>query len=175
MPDLPEASRRATAALRSSPEFSTQSDAGDNPVSYDAQYLHFDATWSFQNGLSVGLGYESLGGDANDPGQAFRTPLGTLHKFQGWADKFLATPDQGIDDIYVTVKYRWGKWNLTGVYHDFSAESGGGDFGTEFDISAAYEITSRYGLLLKGAFFATDDPLAYDDTTKLWIMLTAEY
>ena len=45
-----------------------------------------------------------------------------------------------------------GKWNLTGIYHDFSAESGGGDFGTEFDASAGYKITDRYSLLLKGAF-----------------------
>ena len=98
-----------------------------------------------------------------------------MHKFQGWADKFLTTPDAGIDDLYLLASYKWKKWNFTAVYHDFSAESGGGDFGTEFDVSAAYKITDRYGLLLKGAFFSTDDPVAYDDTTKLWVMLTAKY
>ena len=153
-------------------ELAGQSDAGDNPVSYDAAYIHFDTMWSLANGLSFGLGYESLG---SDNGVGFRTPLATLHKFQGWADKFLTTPGQGIEDLYLTVKYKWDKWNFTGVYHDFSAESGSEDFGTEFDVSAAYKITDRYGLLLKGAFFSTDLPTVYDDTTKLWIMVTANY
>jgi hypothetical protein len=27
----------------------------------------------------------------------FSTPLATLHKFQGWVDKFLTTPANGID------------------------------------------------------------------------------
>lgn len=156
-------------------ELATQSDAGNNPVSYDALYIHFDALWSLSNGLSLGLGYESLGGHETNAGEAFRTPLATLHKFQGWADKFLATPGQGIDDLYLTVKYKWDKWSFTGVYHDFSAESGSSDFGTEFDVSAAYKFGERYGLLLKGAFFSTDLPAAYDDTTKFWVMLTANY
>ena len=156
-------------------ELATQSDVADNPASYDAPYIHFDAMWALTNGLSLGLGYESLGGHESNTGEAFRTPLATLHKFQGWADKFLTTPNQGIDDFYLTVKYKAGKWNLTGVYHDFSAESGSGDFGTEFDVSAAYKFGERYGLLLKGAFFSTDAPAAYDDTTKLWVMLTASY
>lgn len=156
-------------------ELATQSDAADNPVSYDAAYIHIDAMWTMKNGLSLGLGYESLGGHETNPGEAFRTPLATLHKFQGWADKFLLTPAQGIDDLYLTVKYKWNKWNFMGVYHDFSAESGSSDFGTEFDVSAAYKINDRYGLLLKGAFFSTDLSPTYTDTTKLWVMLTANY
>jgi len=111
-------------------ELATQSDVADNPVSYDAEYARLDGTIAFAGGLSVGLSYEVLGGD-NEPGKAFRTPLATLHAFQGWADKFLATPDGGIEDLFATVKYKAGRWNLTGVYHDFSAETGGGDYGTE--------------------------------------------
>ena len=33
--------------------------------------------------------------------KGFTTPLATLHKFQGWADKFLTTPPNGIEDLYV--------------------------------------------------------------------------
>ena len=133
-----------------------------------------DVSWAMQNGLTMGLAYESLGGDANTPGAAFRTPLATLHAFQGWADRFLATPGQGINDLYATVKFKAGQWNLTGVYHDFSAEAGAGDWGKEFDVSAGTKLTDNYGILLKGAFFSSDSP-AYDDTTKLWIMFTANY
>lgn len=101
----------------------------------------------------------------------------TLHAFNGWADQFLTTPGIGLDDLYATVKFKAGKWNLTGVYHDFSAETGSGDYGTEFDLSAARKFGERYGVLFKGAFFSADSstPLSQVDTNKFWIMLTASY
>ena len=155
-------------------EFATQSDAANNPVSYDAPYVHFDAAWIMDNSLSVGIAYESLGGDSSVPSASFRTPLATLHKFQGWADRFLATPAEGINDVFVTVKYKAGEWNLTGMYHDFSAEAGSGDFGTEFDLSAGTKITDNYSILFKGAFFSSDST-SYPDTNKFWIMFVANY
>ncbi|MDX1508344.1 MAG: hypothetical protein R3358_08695, partial [Woeseiaceae bacterium] len=101
--------------------------------------------------------------------------LATLHAFQGWADQFLSTPAAGIDDIYFTAKYKAGDWNLTGVYHDFSAEAGGGDYGREFDVAVARNFGKRYGLLLKGAFFSADSASSFSDTTKIWVQLTAAY
>ena len=154
-------------------EFATQADAGNAPVNYDAQYAHIDAGWTMSNGLTLGLGFESLGGGSN-PGEAFRTPLATLHAFQGWADKFLTTPAGGIDDIYATGKYGFGKWNLTAVYHDFSAETGSGDYGTELDVSIGRSFMKNYGVLFKAAFFNSDS-VAFTDTNKFWIMLTASY
>jgi hypothetical protein len=154
-------------------ELATQSDAGNNPVSYDADYAHLSAMWSMDNGLGLGIAYESLGTDSSNF-ESFRTPLATLHAFQGWADMFVNTPDAGIDDLFATVKYKTGKWNLTGVYHDFSAETGSGDFGTEFDLSAGTKLSENYGILFKGAFFSSDDA-AYPDTNKFWIMFTANY
>jgi hypothetical protein len=155
-------------------EFATQSDAGDATVSYDADYSHLTAIWVGASGWSVGLGLESLGGNS-DPNKAFRTPLATLHAFNGWADKFLRTPDAGIKDSYISLKVPVGKWNLTAVYHDFAAETGGGDHGTEIDLAAARKLGDRYGLLLKGAFFSADSASTIPDTDKLWVMLTANY
>jgi hypothetical protein len=154
-------------------EFAMQSDAGDNPVSYDADYMHLSGMWSGSNGLGIGIAYESLGDDTA-AAQSFRTPLATLHAFQGWADKFLTTPTLGIDDVFATVKFKAGKWNLTGVYHDFSSASGSVDYGTEFDISAATKISQNYSILFKGAFFSTDSA-SFADTNKFWIMFTANY
>ena len=154
-------------------ELATQSDAGNNPVSYDADYAHLSAMWSMDNGLGLGLGYESLGTDSSNF-ESFRTPLATLHAFQGWADMFLSTPGAGINDMYATVKFKAGKWGLTGVYHDFSAETGSADFGTEFDVSAGTKINKNYSLLFKGAFFSSDS-VSYVDTNKFWIMFTANY
>ena len=154
-------------------ELATQSDAANNPVSYDAAYVHAGATWSFKNGLSLGLAYESLGGDQNLAGAAFRTPLATLHAFQGWADRFLVTPGGGIDDVFATVKYKVKKWNFTAVYHDFSAESGSADYGSEFDIAAGRSFGDRYGVLFKAALYDADQHAT--DTSKYWIMFTANY
>ena len=154
-------------------EAATQSDAANNPVSYDAEYLHAAATWTMENGLSLGLAFESLGGDQIVAGASFRTPLATLHAFQGWADKFLATPNAGVDDLFFTAKYKVGPWNLTGVYHDFSAESGSSDWGTELDVSAGRKLGDRYGVLFKAAFYDADQHAT--DTTKFWIMLTGNY
>jgi hypothetical protein len=154
-------------------ELATQSDAGDNPTSYDADYAHVSAMWVAKNGLSLGVAYESLGSDSSNQ-QSFRTPLATGHAFQGWADRFLATPTAGVNDLYATVKYKAGNWNLTGVYHDFSAETGSGDYGQEFDLSAGTKISENYGLLFKGAFFS-GDATGFPDTNKFWIMFTANY
>jgi len=154
-------------------EFANQTDVANNPVSYDASYFHASATLTMTNALSLGLDWESLGGDQNVGGSAFRTPMATLHAFNGWADKFLATPDAGLNDLFLTVKYKAGAWNLTGVYHDFSAEDGSGDWGTEFDLSAGRSFGDRYGLLFKAAFYDADQ-FAFD-TRKFWVMLTGSY
>jgi hypothetical protein len=157
-------------------EFARQSDAASAPVSYDADYVHLKGDWVLANSLSLGLGFESLGGGSS-PGEYFRTPLATLHGFNGWADQFLLTPDGGLEDIYVTVKYKIADWNLTGVYHDFSAQADSSNYGREFDLSAGRKLGERYGVLFKAAFFSTDSssPLLRFDTNKLWIMLTASY
>jgi hypothetical protein len=154
-------------------EAATQSDAANNPVNYDAKYLHAAANWSLSKSLTLGVAFESLGGDQNIAGASFRTPLATLHAFQGWADKFLATPGAGIDDFFVTAKYKFGVWNFTGVYHDFSAESGSADWGTELDLSVGRSFGDHYGLLFKAALYDADQHAT--DTTKLWIMFTGNY
>jgi hypothetical protein len=159
-------------------ELATQSDAANNPIAYDADYAHLTALWTADSGLGLGLAFESLGGDSASPGMAFRTPLATLHAFQGWNDMFLITPDSGIDDLYVTVKYKVASWSLQAVYHDFSSEADGSAFGTELDVSAGRKLGDRYGLLLKAGLFDADSasPLTSAvDTNKFWVMLTANY
>lgn len=157
-------------------ELATQSDAANNPVNYDAEFTHLDVLWVSKNGFALGASYESLGGDSNSAGMSFRTPLATLHPFQGWADQFLSTPDSGIDDVYLTLRYKVAIWNLQAVFHDFSAEAGSGDFGTELDFSAGTKLGDRYGLLLKAALFDADPAAtSYVDTNKFWIMLSAGF
>ncbi len=70
-------------------EYAHQKNYGDNPNNYSADYFLLEGALT-TIGITGKLGYEVLEGDSV---QAFQTPLATLHAFQGWADKFLATPD----------------------------------------------------------------------------------
>ena len=56
---------------------------------------------------------------------SFKTPLGTNHKFNGWADQFLVTPNDGLEDTYLTLSTKVSGVKLMAVYHDFEAENSG--------------------------------------------------
>ena len=88
-------------------EYAQQKDYADNPTRYSADYFLVETGLSFDS-FRILLGNEILEGD-DKAGAGFQTPLATLHKFQGWADKFLATPATGIDDRYVTLGTNWKK------------------------------------------------------------------
>ena len=116
-----------------SAEFALQE---NNTTNKSASYLALEAGTLLSN-ISVKAGYELLGSDNGKFG--FTTPLATLHKFNGWADQFLETPEQGLQDIYVSVggKLAGGSWTL--VAHDFSADEASAkvdDLGSE--INAVY-------------------------------------
>jgi hypothetical protein len=152
-------------------EFARQGDYGDNPVDYDASYYLLEAGIASER-IGLRAGYEVLEGDTS-AGAAFRTPLATLHAFQGWADKFLATPDRGIEDIYVAVNGKALGADLLVRFHDFSAETGGGDWGTELDFSASWAIAKHYAVMLKGATYDADE--FAQNTSKYWLMLSANF
>jgi len=154
-------------------EYAKQNDNADNPVDYSADYWRADLSLGL-NWATIYAGYEVLGGDKILPGQAFRTPLATLHAFNGWADKFLTTPDAGLNDAFIGAKGKLGKWAWNVLYHDFSAQSGPGSFGTELDGFIKRKFKERYGILFKAAFFDSDSP-AYGDTNKFWVQLTADF
>ncbi|MGI9236970.1 MAG: alginate export family protein [Woeseiaceae bacterium] len=151
-------------------DIARQSDAGNAPANFDTEYFRLQGTWTL-NALDLGIGYESLG---SDNGQGFRTPLATLHAFNGWADQFLGTPATGLEDLYLKAAYKLKPWSFQLVYHDFSAETGGGDYGSEIDLSAGRGFGERYKLLFKLAAFNADST-AYTDTTKAWLMLSAGF
>ncbi|MBC6945775.1 hypothetical protein FBQ88_10635 [Gammaproteobacteria bacterium PRO2] len=152
-------------------EFATQSDNADNPVNYHANYYLLEVGVSSAR-IGARVGYEVLEGD-RVAGKAFRTPLATPHAFQGWADKFAATPNQGVEDFYVALTGKALGADLLLRFHDFRAEAGSNDWGTEVDFSANWPIARHYAVLLKGASYDADDYAA--DTSKYWLMLSASF
>jgi hypothetical protein len=155
-------------------EYAHQSDVHNQPVDYSANYYRADITVEFDK-LSPTIGIESLGGDDDRPGASFRTPLATLHAFNGWADKFLTTPAAGLDDFFVGLKGPLGPWTWNVVYHDFDAESGGSSYGDEFDVSFTRDIGERYGVYLAAAWFDGVGGPVFDDTAKVWLAFTADF
>ncbi len=144
--------------------WATQSDAGDSNLDYDADYYMIEGGMNVA-AVNLKLGYEVLG--AGD-GVGFKTPLATLHKFQGWADKFLGTPGDGIEDLYVGATGKLGPVKLGAFYHDFSAEDSSEDFGSEWDLVATWPVTKHLTTQLKYANFSSDSR-RYTDTDKVWV------
>jgi hypothetical protein len=145
-------------------EYATQHDAGANPNRISADYGRADLGLSVSK-VTLAAGYEVLGGSPGD-GQ-FNTPLATLHKFNGWADKFLTTPTNGLEDLFLSVTAGLARWTLTAEYHDFSADTGGAAWGTEFDAAVAYSTPWKQKVELKYAAYDAEGWAS--DTTKLWL------
>lgn len=160
-------------------ETARQSDRGNNPLNYDEFYYHIAPSVSGL-GLTLTAGYEVLGGDGT---HAFQTPLATLHKFNGWADKFLDTPATGLKDAYIGASYKVsgvGKamdgTTLSAAYHDFEGDKRG-NLGTEFDasITRSFELPKplpleKLNLTLKYADYDAEDA-PYTDTQKIWLQV----
>ena len=149
--------------------YATQSDNGDNPNSFDASYYNVEAATKLGS-FTVKAGVEVLG---SDNGVGFSTPLATLHKWNGFADKFLGTPADGLEDIYITGVTKVKGVKLVATYHDFSSDVNGIDYGSEIDLVAAYKVNKNYSLLAKYANYSSDSFAT--DTDKLWLMLTAKF
>lgn len=158
----------AVGKLNALASYATQSDYGANPTSYQADYINLQAgIGAF--GLTLAAGYEELGSDGGVA--AFQTPLATLHAFNGWADIFLTTPPTGLRDYYATVGTTFGVPFLPGfkadlTYHEFDADAGGLDYGSEWNASLGFKL-GPVGLLAK---YASYDASGFAvDTEKFWL------
>jgi hypothetical protein len=157
-------------------EYARQRDAGENPAQVDAYYSLVEL--ELRHG-SAGLtaGRELLSGEsgtftaATNP--AFQTPLATLHKWQGWSDRFLTTPPAGIEDSYIGIQAKRAGWNGQAVWHVFSAEATNRDYGTELNLSLSRKFAERYELLIKYADYDADE--LFVDTRKIWLQLSAAF
>ncbi len=156
-------------------EYSYQEDHGNNPVSYEAHRYNLMAGATVF-GITAKAAVESLGSDDNK--KAFITPLGTNHKFQGWADRFLATPAIGLRDINFTLSTKLMGTKLMFVYHNFQDDDGGVNFGNEYDFFVKKKFGKHYHVLASYAYYVGDDnaPGAFkNDTQKIWLEAGVSY
>ncbi|MCB1553236.1 MAG: alginate export family protein [Xanthomonadales bacterium] len=146
-------------------EFATQRPYADGADRNDAEYALIEGGVSISGNQFVG-GVERLGGDGS---YGFQTPFATLHAFNGWADRFLTTPANGLEDRYLGWKRGWGSWQAAVYAHDFRADRGGSDYGHEWDTSLSWAFAPKWSALIKWASYDSDGFGA--DVEKLWVQV----
>ena len=159
--------------------YASQTARGQNPLLADNHYhlAELTATW---RQWSLGAGDETLSGNGT---VGFSTPLATLHKFQGWVDKFLTTPANGIKDRYATLA--WSSKGVgpfdtvaaTAVYHAYDAEHVALDYGSELNLQCSAKFHRYTGLIKYGKYqSAASTPITVArDTRKYWVQLEYLY
>jgi len=166
-------------------EFAMQSDATmeihDAEANADAMYMNFDLGANI-SGILLGANYEfQSGADGSDT--AFITPLGTNHKFNGWADAFLSNTshNNGLIDMNARVGYKAkGFGKVLGVFHKFDADTGSNtDLGSEFDALYANKIpglNNVTGLVKMAYYMAGETGSGHEqDITKAWVQLNYKF
>ena len=169
--------------------FSGSQKSGNNKFLYTAEYASqssesaatdFDADYLFIEagaviaGVTAKVGYEVLGSD--DGMFGFSTPLATLHKFNGWADQFLATPKEGLVDTSVTLATGLAGGKFTLIYHDFEADEASDavdDLGSEVDVLYTRKFGKHYSAGIKYASYSGDSGKV--DADKLWLWVGANF
>lgn len=149
-------------------EYAQQSDYEDSVDTVDADYTLIEVGYGVKL-IGGKLGYEVLG--SNDGLYGLQTPLATLHAHVGWADQFLNTPATGLRNVYASLNGT--AYNLAWLvrYHQWTADSGGADYGTEVDLQVTYPINDSLSVGAKYADYNADSFSV--DTRKTW--LSAEY
>ena len=142
-------------------EFAQQTDYADGPEK-DETYFKLEGTLHHR-GINFFVGHERLSGSGD---VSFDSPLANWHMFNGWTDKFVAIPDNGLEDFYAGITGNALGLTLTAKYHDFSAENNNTDYGSEFGIAARKNF--KHGkLVAKYASYNADDFAT--DTDKFWL------
>lgn len=140
-------------------EYAAQEDADGNPLPVDHDYwlgelgLGAKLPFAWLPALTLKANYEVLEGDGTT---AFQTPIATLHAYQGWADRFLVTPRDGITDAYLTAIAPLAGGNLVLSYHVYESDHLDYEYGEEFDLQYEYKLAGHWTLGAKAAFYEAD-------------------
>lgn len=143
-------------------EYAYQSDYGQNPTSYQADYYKILAGLK-QDTWHTAIGYEVLGSDNGNI--AISTPIARLHRPNGWADMFVNTPANGLRDLHLDTSYKLTNSSFSllnnmlfkAQYHHFLSDHGQQIYGNEFDIVGRLPITKNLSVQVKYAHFEADD------------------
>jgi hypothetical protein len=160
-------------------EYATQGDYGAATVALDEDYYLGEIGVKFTPGNVISsvvlkIDYEVLTGNGIN---AFLTPLATGHAFQGWTDRFLFTPADGIEDTYFTAVVGAYGAKFIASYHMFESDNLGYDYGDEIDLLLTKTFKKHYTLGAKIGIYDADTNVnnvarggsRAADVTKTWV------
>ncbi len=134
-------------------EYARQVENGNSPegVTFGLDYWH--AALGYDVGpAKLHAGWEHLGGNGQ---RGLSTPLATLHAFNGWADRFLTTPVNGLEDYYLGITSSKLPLKLSGAayWHYYEADLGSGAYGQEWDLQLSRRFAHNVTVLGKVAYY----------------------
>jgi len=164
-------------ALSHTFSYANQTDAEGNPNTFSTDYFLAETKLVKNDAGFIGAGFESLGSDEMDGGgyASFQTPLATKHKFNGFADKFLRTPDGGLEDGYLYIGTTLPcKTKATLTYHQFRGQKGAiKNLGSETDLVISKKLNDNVNLMTKLAFYNGVD--TNNDTHKAMMQMEISF
>ena len=146
-------------------EATQQRDYAGGSALVDAHYLLLEGGLLWR-GHGFRAGRELLSGDG---AYGFQTPLATLHAFNGWADKFLVTPVDGLDDRYLAWNRKFGRLEANVAWHDYRSDHARRDLGREWNASLGFAPAKHWLLLAKLADYRAGP--GGSDLRKTWLSL----
>jgi hypothetical protein len=155
--------------------YADQKSHQDNPLDFSLSYRLAEVSAGY-GAVTFGLGQELMEGNGT---VGFGTPMGTLHKFQGWADKFLTTPANGMDDRYASLGFATKKlgmfdsFSASVVYHTYESDRMSVDLGDEVNVQLQAKWKRFVGTVKYAEYSAEagETPAIYQDTNKVWAQL----
>jgi hypothetical protein len=162
-------------------EYAYQTDAGDNLSGFSGNYIlgelgaSITKPLNFIDAVTIKANYELLegDGDVNTGINSFNTILGTNHAYQGWADRFVVTPDDGIQDYYLTGIIKTFGASFVAVYHDLNSDNLDYNYGEELDLMVTKKFLKHYLVGVKYSDYSADrnannSGATAADVSKFW-------
>lgn len=165
--------------LKLAGSFAHTTDAGVGDM-FEADYYAIDLGYVHHaTGITAGVGLEVLASD--DGLYGFQTPLATGHKFNGWADRFLTTPANGLRDAYTYIGATL-PFDVQGkiVYHHFFGDDATVEYGDEIDMVLSRKLNEHLSVTAKFAHYngngtvsatSPDTGTSANDATRFWLQL----
>jgi hypothetical protein len=149
-------------------ELAKQDAYRNGSAAINADYSLAETGMSFEGGrYSVKVAQETLG--SNRQRSAFQTPFATLHAFNGWADRFLVTPNAGLRDRFVDASAKFGPGVLGIQWHLYDSDIGSNRYGKEWGVQYLWPINDQLTTTVKAANYSADS--FGRDAVKLWLFL----
>ncbi len=131
---------------------------------YSADYYNFELGANVKP-VAFGAGYEVLGSGANSGTGGgrlgFKTPLATLHPFNGWAEVFLTQPNNGLRTSTDTRSGLCpGRSRSASSITNTTPDYGSGDYGQEFDLMTSRKFGKNWTVMVECADYHGQDVAA---------------